>query len=66
MFVTIASPLSCTDVSTVNTVDAGNRAVVFDKIRGIQQTVVGEGTHFKIPFIQVRNHDSSLLLLIAS
>lgn len=34
-------------------VDAGNRAVIFDKIQGIQQTVKGEGTHFKIPFIQV-------------
>jgi hypothetical protein len=34
-------------------VDAGTRAVVFDKIRGIQQVPVGEGTHFRIPFLQV-------------
>lgn len=34
-------------------VDAGNRAVIFDKFQGIQMKVVGEGTHFKIPFIQV-------------
>jgi hypothetical protein len=34
-------------------VDAGTRAVVFDKIRGVQDKVVGEGTHFRIPFIQV-------------
>ena len=34
-------------------VDAGNRAVIFDKIQGVKQLVVGEGTHFKIPFIQV-------------
>ena len=34
-------------------VDAGTRAVMFDKIQGIQGKVVGEGTHFKIPFIQV-------------
>ena len=34
-------------------VDAGTRAVVFDKFRGIQQVTVGEGTHFRIPFIQV-------------
>eukprot|EP01035_Chromulina_nebulosa_P019515 gene19515-25411_t len=33
-------------------VDAGTRAVIFDKIRGIQDKVVGEGTHFKIPIIQ--------------
>lgn len=34
-------------------VDAGYRAVIFDKFRGVQSLVVGEGTHFKIPFIQV-------------
>jgi regulator of protease activity HflC (stomatin/prohibitin superfamily) len=34
-------------------VDAGTKAVVFDKFQGIQQKTVGEGTHFKIPFIQV-------------
>ena len=34
-------------------VDAGTRAVIFDKMRGIQDIVVGEGTHFKIPFFQV-------------
>jgi prohibitin 1 len=34
-------------------VDAGTRAVIFDKFRGIQETVVQEGTHFRIPFIQV-------------
>ena len=32
-------------------VDAGNRVVLFDKLRGMK--VVGEGTHFKIPFLQV-------------
>ena len=35
------------------TVDAGTRAVIFDKVKGLQMEVVGEGTHFKIPFIQV-------------
>jgi len=34
-------------------VDAGTRAVIFDKFRGIQDIVVKEGTHFRIPFIQV-------------
>eukprot|EP00349_Pseudokeronopsis_sp_Brazil_P003495 CAMPEP_0202971986 /NCGR_PEP_ID=MMETSP1396-20130829/32289_1 /ASSEMBLY_ACC=CAM_ASM_000872 /TAXON_ID= /ORGANISM="Pseudokeronopsis sp., Strain Brazil" /LENGTH=278 /DNA_ID=CAMNT_0049701933 /DNA_START=41 /DNA_END=877 /DNA_ORIENTATION=+ len=33
-------------------VDAGQRAVIFDKVRGLQDTPVGEGTHFRIPFIQ--------------
>lgn len=26
---------------------------MFDKFRGVQKDVTGEGTHFKIPFIQV-------------
>ena len=34
-------------------VDGGRRAVIFDKINGIQKNVVGEGTHFRIPFFQV-------------
>jgi len=34
-------------------VDAGSRAVIFDKLTGVQEKVVSEGTHFKIPFIQV-------------
>jgi len=29
------------------------RAVVFDKMRGVQEEVVSEGTHFRIPFLQV-------------
>ena len=33
-------------------VDGGTRAVIFDKIYGIQEKVVGEGTHFRIPIIQ--------------
>ena len=37
----------------IKKVDAGNRAVIFDKVQGIQKEVVGEGTHFKIPFLQV-------------
>jgi len=34
-------------------VEPGTRAVIFDKIRGIQDVAVSEGTHFKIPVIQV-------------
>jgi len=33
-------------------VDGGRRAVIFDKISGIQKQVVGEGTHVRIPFLQ--------------
>jgi len=34
-------------------VDGGERAVIFHRINGIQHNVIGEGTHFKIPYIQV-------------
>jgi prohibitin 1 len=33
-------------------VDAGSRAVIFDKFRGVLPATVGEGTHFRIPFVQ--------------
>lgn len=34
------------------TVDAGHQAVIFDRFRGVQDSVVGEGTHFLIPWVQ--------------
>lgn len=34
-------------------VEPGTRAVIFDKVYGISQKVVSEGTHFKLPYIQV-------------
>lgn len=33
-------------------VDGGHRAVIFDRFAGIKNAVVGEGTHFYIPWIQ--------------
>ncbi|KAL4689519.1 hypothetical protein H8959_012310 [Pygathrix nigripes] len=33
-------------------VDAGHRAVVFDRFRGIQAIEVGKGTHFLTPWLQ--------------
>lgn len=33
-------------------VDGGHRAVIFDRFRGVQQEVIGEGTHFLIPWVQ--------------
>jgi len=33
-------------------VDAGHRAVIFNRFRGVQDDVVGEGTHFLIPWVQ--------------
>jgi len=37
-------------------VDGGERAIIFDKIRGVQNQVKGEGMHFRIPIIQVSNN----------
>ena len=34
-------------------VDGGQRAVKFDRIRGLQTKIYGEGMHFIIPFFQV-------------
>lgn len=34
------------------TVDGGERAVLFDRFRGIVNKTIGEGTHFRIPWLQ--------------
>ncbi|CAE7942325.1 PHB3 [Symbiodinium sp. KB8] len=33
-------------------VDGGERAVILDQFRGVLPTVSGEGTHFRVPFVQ--------------
>ncbi|XP_047336617.1 prohibitin-3, mitochondrial [Impatiens glandulifera] len=38
--------------SSLYTVDGGQRAVIFDRIRGVLGETVGEGTHFLIPGLQ--------------
>ncbi|GAU24443.1 hypothetical protein TSUD_364270 [Trifolium subterraneum] len=38
--------------SSLYTVDGGQRAVLFDRFRGILDQSVGEGTHFLIPWVQ--------------
>jgi len=38
--------------SALYNVDGGQRAVIFDRFRGVQNDVVGEGTHFIIPWVQ--------------
>jgi regulator of protease activity HflC (stomatin/prohibitin superfamily) len=32
-------------------VEGGQRAIIFHKFKGVQETVYGEGIHFRIPFI---------------
>lgn len=38
--------------SALYNVDGGHRAVIFDRFTGIKKFVVGEGTHFYIPWVQ--------------
>ncbi|KAJ2376499.1 Prohibitin-1, subunit of the prohibitin complex (Phb1p-Phb2p) [Coemansia sp. RSA 2607] len=38
--------------ASIYDVKGGHRAVIFDRIQGVKQTVVGEGTHFLIPWLQ--------------
>lgn len=36
-------------------VDGGERALKYDKLRGVQDKIYGEGMHFYIPIVQVRH-----------
>jgi len=38
--------------SSLYTVDGGEKAVLFDRFRGVLDQTVGEGTHFLIPWLQ--------------
>ncbi|KAI8431657.1 hypothetical protein MSG28_016136 [Choristoneura fumiferana] len=38
--------------SALYNVDGGHRAVIFDRFAGVKNLVVGEGTHFFIPWVQ--------------
>jgi prohibitin 1 len=33
------------------TVDGGQRALIFDRFRGLREKIYGEGMHFFVPFI---------------
>ncbi|ESQ41393.1 hypothetical protein EUTSA_v10015345mg [Eutrema salsugineum] len=38
--------------SLIYTVDGGERAVLFDRFKGVLEETIGEGTHFKVPWLQ--------------
>ena len=38
--------------SSIYDVKGGTRAVIFDRLQGVKETVVGEGTHFLVPWLQ--------------
>ncbi|CUM57760.1 unnamed protein product [Debaryomyces tyrocola] len=51
----VAIPLGITVTlgqSALYDVEGGRRAVIFDRLNGVQQQVIGEGTHFLIPWLQ--------------
>jgi len=41
--------------TSLYTVDGGERAVIFDRFRGVLPEPVGEGTHFRLPWVQTPN-----------
>ena len=40
------------NLSLILAVEGGHRAVIFDRFSGVLNQVVGEGTHFFIPWVQ--------------
>lgn len=38
--------------SSIYDVRGGSRAVIFDRLSGVQEAVVNEGTHFLVPWLQ--------------
>ncbi|KAK3325766.1 band 7 family-domain-containing protein [Apodospora peruviana] len=38
--------------SSIYDVKGGSRAVIFDRLSGVKETVINEGTHFRIPWLQ--------------
>lgn len=51
----VAIPLGVTVTlgqSALYDVEGGKRAVIFDRLGGVKQGVIGEGTHFLIPWLQ--------------
>lgn len=51
----IAIPAGLTVTAIQNSmydVKGGYRAVIFDRLQGVQQQVIGEGTHFLVPWLQ--------------
>ncbi|KDD76098.1 hypothetical protein H632_c357p0, partial [Helicosporidium sp. ATCC 50920] len=41
--------------ASIYNVDGGERAVMYDRLQGVIETPVGEGTHFRIPWVQTPN-----------
>ena len=46
------SAIAATGYYSLFNVEAGHRAIIFDRLVGIKEEIVVEGTHFLIPFLQ--------------
>jgi prohibitin 1 len=44
--------LDCCFHQSYSLVEGGHRAVIFDRFSGVKNEVVGEGTHFFVPWVQ--------------
>ena len=45
----------CMLTPPVCAVDGGERAVMYDRVQGVLENPIGEGTHFRIPWFQTPN-----------
>lgn len=48
----LPAALLYTAQNSIYDVKGGSRAVIFDRLSGVQKEVVGEGTHFLVPWLQ--------------
>jgi prohibitin 2 len=39
--------------NSLYTVEGGHRAVMFSRLNGVEKSVIGEGTHIRLPWFQV-------------
>ena len=54
LFLLLLLLLLLLSLSLSETVDGGERAVLFDRLRGVLPNVCGEGLNFIVPVLQVR------------
>jgi prohibitin 1 len=40
------------DADAIISVEGGHRAIIFDRLRGVMPDTIGEGTHFRVPWLQ--------------
>lgn len=48
----VGGALVSTVANSIYDVKGGSRAVIFDRLSGVKEEVISEGTHFRIPWLQ--------------